>query len=109
MAMNDIVIFVRVHPRWRSHPTRRQEADRAHTQRSTYTTIHPGTRMRLRLHLWMRVVVAAETATICLDVLFSASSEEETEEDDIDIEYWFKYEYEHDLDVIERPWRLNCR
>jgi len=57
----------------------------------------------------MQVVVTAETATICLDVLLSASSEEETEEDDIDIVCCFEYEYEHDLDDIERPWRLDGR
>jgi len=70
--------------------------DKAHTQRSAYTSMDPGTRMRL--HPGCRDRQRGRRIYVVFLPDLSASTEEEAEEDDMDLESCLGYKCEHDLD-----------
>jgi len=110
MLMNAIAVPVHIYPRWRSHPTRRQGRDRAHTQQSAYMTMDPGTRMRPRLHPWMGVVVTdSGDGDDMLDALldFSTQPTQTQTRATSTAASCLEYECKHNSDDIDRPWGLN--
>ena len=73
--------------------------------------LYPGTRMRPRLSLQMRVVVtdSGDSDSCWMFYSISSSTEADADEGDIDLGSCLEYECKHDLDDVDRPRRLNGR